>query len=58
MLGRVNISAFSHLYDRRAPAVGPRLEVTVAVGLFTDVFLYGSFVSLLPFMLRKRLSVP
>ncbi|KAI1801249.1 MFS general substrate transporter, partial [Daldinia bambusicola] len=31
---------------------------TVAVGLFTDLFLYGLVVPVLPFMLRSRLSVP
>ncbi|KAI0024034.1 MFS general substrate transporter [Xylariomycetidae sp. FL0641] len=31
---------------------------TVAVGLFTDLFLYGLVVPVLPFMLRDRLSVP
>jgi MFS family permease len=31
---------------------------TVALGLFTDVFLYGLIVPVLPFMLRDRLSTP
>ncbi|KAJ8104602.1 hypothetical protein ONZ43_g7771 [Nemania bipapillata] len=31
---------------------------TVAIGLFTDLFLYGLIVPVLPFMLRSRLSVP
>jgi MFS family permease len=31
---------------------------TVAVGLFTDLFLYGLVVPVLPFMLRSRLSIP
>ncbi|XXH01629.1 hypothetical protein Hte_007989 [Hypoxylon texense] len=31
---------------------------TVAVGLFTDLFLYGLVVPVLPFMLRSRLAVP
>lgn len=31
---------------------------TVAVGLFTDLFLYGLVVPVLPFMLRDRLSIP
>ncbi|KAI0878233.1 major facilitator superfamily domain-containing protein [Hypoxylon argillaceum] len=31
---------------------------TVAIGLFTDLFLYGLVVPVLPFMLRSRLSVP
>ncbi|KAI8959165.1 MFS general substrate transporter [Daldinia sp. FL1419] len=31
---------------------------TVAVGLFTDLFLYGLVVPVLPFVLRHRLSVP
>ncbi|KAI1475890.1 MFS general substrate transporter [Daldinia eschscholtzii] len=31
---------------------------TVAVGLFTDLFLYGLVVPVLPFMLRNRLSIP
>ncbi|KAG5936981.1 hypothetical protein E4U53_000107 [Claviceps sorghi] len=31
---------------------------TVALGLFTDVFLYGVVVPLLPFMLHDRLNIP
>ncbi|OTA83149.1 hypothetical protein M434DRAFT_84084 [Hypoxylon sp. CO27-5] len=31
---------------------------TVAVGMFTDLFLYGLVVPVLPFMLRDRLSIP
>lgn len=31
---------------------------TVAIGLFTDLFLYGLVVPVLPFMLRGRLSIP
>ncbi|KAI1505197.1 major facilitator superfamily domain-containing protein [Biscogniauxia marginata] len=31
---------------------------TVAVGLFTDLFLYGLVVPVLPFMLRDRLAIP
>ncbi|KAI1210095.1 MFS transporter-like protein [Annulohypoxylon truncatum] len=31
---------------------------TVAVGLFTDLFLYGLVVPVLPFMLQNRLSIP
>ncbi|KAI0973712.1 major facilitator superfamily domain-containing protein [Xylaria arbuscula] len=31
---------------------------TVAIGLFTDLFLYGLVVPVLPFMLRSRLSIP
>ena len=31
---------------------------TVAVGLFTDLFLYGLIVPILPFMLRDRLDLP
>ncbi|KAI0423782.1 major facilitator superfamily domain-containing protein [Xylaria sp. FL1042] len=31
---------------------------TVAIGLFTDLFLYGLIVPVLPFMLRSRLSIP
>lgn len=31
---------------------------TVAVGLFTDLFLYGLVVPVLPFMLKSRLSIP
>ena len=32
--------------------------VTVAVGLFTDLFLYGLVVPVLPRLLRERLSLP
>ncbi|KAK5625270.1 hypothetical protein RRF57_000986 [Xylaria bambusicola] len=31
---------------------------TVAVGLFTDLFLYGLVIPVLPFMLQSRLSIP
>ncbi|KAI1344454.1 major facilitator superfamily domain-containing protein [Xylariaceae sp. FL0016] len=31
---------------------------TVAIGLFTDLFLYGLVVPVLPFMLRTRLGIP
>ena len=34
------------------------IVATVAVGLFTDLFLYGLIVPVLPFMLRQRVSVP
>ena len=31
---------------------------TVAIGLFTDLFLYGLIVPILPFMLRERIGIP
>jgi MFS family permease len=31
---------------------------TVAVGIFTDLFLYGLIVPVLPFLLRERISLP
>ena len=31
---------------------------TVAIGLFTDLFLYGIMVPILPFLLQDRLSIP
>jgi MFS family permease len=31
---------------------------TVAVGIFTDLFLYGLIVPVLPFLLRERVSLP
>lgn len=31
---------------------------TVAIGLFTDLFLYGLIVPILPFMLRDRVDLP
>ncbi|KAK7747812.1 hypothetical protein SLS62_008848 [Diatrype stigma] len=34
------------------------ITATVAIGLFTDLFLYGLVVPILPFMLRSRLGVP
>jgi MFS family permease len=34
------------------------IVATVAVGLFTDLFLYGLIVPILPFMLRERVGVP
>ncbi|KAI1103704.1 MFS transporter-like protein [Jackrogersella minutella] len=36
----------------------PFILATVAVGLFTDLFLYGLVVPVFPFMLRARLSIP
>jgi MFS family permease len=48
-----------------APPIGLRwrsntyfIIATVAVGLFTDLFLYGLIVPVLPFMLRERVGVP
>lgn len=32
--------------------------VTVAIGLFTDLFLYGLIVPILPFLLRDRVDLP
>lgn len=34
------------------------MQATVAVGLFTDLFLYGLIVPILPFMLRDRIDLP
>jgi len=34
------------------------IVATVAVGLFTGLFLYGLIVPILPFLLRDRISVP
>jgi MFS family permease len=34
------------------------IVTTVALGLFTDLFLYGLVVPVMPFMLRNRLHVP
>lgn len=34
------------------------IVATVAVGLFTDLFLYGLVVPILPFMLQDRLGLP
>ena len=34
------------------------IVATVAVGLFTDLFLYGLIVPILPFMLRDRVDIP
>ena len=31
---------------------------TVAIGLFTDLFLYGLVVPVLPFMLQERVNIP
>lgn len=36
----------------------PFILTTVAVGLFTDLFLYGLVVPVLPFMLKERVSLP
>ena len=43
------------LHWRSKPSL---IIVTVAIGLFTDLFLYGIVVPLLPFMLQDRLSIP
>jgi MFS family permease len=34
------------------------IVATVAVGIFTDLFLYGLIVPVLPFLLRDRISLP
>ncbi|KAL0262065.1 hypothetical protein SLS55_003501 [Diplodia seriata] len=34
------------------------IVATVAIGLFTDLFLYGLIVPILPFMLNDRLGIP
>ena len=34
------------------------IVATVAVGLFTDLFLYGLVVPVLPFLLRERIDLP
>jgi len=34
------------------------IVATVAIGLFTDLFLYGLVVPILPFMLRERVGLP
>lgn len=36
----------------------PFILLTVAIGLFTDLFLYGLVVPILPFLLTSRLHVP
>lgn len=36
----------------------PFIVSTVAIGLFTDLFLYGIVVPILPFLLHDRLSLP
>ena len=36
----------------------PFILLTVAIGLFTDLFLYGLVVPILPFILTSRLQVP
>jgi MFS family permease len=51
--------------DAESPPWGLHLRVstlfitaTVSVGLFTDLFLYGLIVPVLPFMLRDRVDLP
>lgn len=34
------------------------IVATVAIGLFTDLFLYGLIVPVLPFLLRERVDLP
>ena len=34
------------------------IVATVAIGLFTDLFLYGLIVPVLPFMVRDRINIP
>ncbi len=36
----------------------PFIITTVAVGMFTDLFLYGLVVPVLPFMLKERVHIP
>jgi len=53
------------LLDKSKPPIGLQwrsntlfIIATVAIGLFTDLFLYGLVVPILPFMLQDRLDVP
>ena len=53
------------LLDRNKPPIGLKwrsntlfILATVAIGLFTDLFLYGLIVPILPFMLQDRVDVP
>lgn len=53
------------LFSRKSVPLGLRWRAstlfiisTVAVGLFTDLFLYGLVVPILPFMLRERVALP
>ncbi|KAI1763126.1 MFS transporter-like protein [Hypoxylon sp. FL1150] len=57
--------ALSKMGSNERPPLGLRwrsntlfIIATVAVGLFTDLFLYGLVVPVLPFMLRSRLAIP
>jgi MFS family permease len=54
-----------HLLDKKRPPWGLKwrshtafILATVGVGIFTDLFLYGIIVPILPFMLRDRMQVP
>lgn len=53
------------LLEKNKPPVGLKwrsntffIIATVAIGLFTDLFLYGLIVPILPFMLQERVDVP
>lgn len=53
----------SHDYSVKPAGIGWRsntyfIIATVAIGLFTDLFLYGLVVPILPFMLQDRIGLP
>ena len=50
--------ALSPPFGLRWRSSTPFILLTVAIGLFTDLFLYGLVVPILPFILTSRLHVP
>jgi len=62
---RKELGCTMRLFDRSKPPIGMKwrsntlfIIATVAIGLFTDLFLYGLIVPILPFMLQDRVDIP
>jgi MFS family permease len=58
-------NSIDHIFDKNKPPWGLRwrshavfIIATVGMGIFTDLFLYGIIVPILPFMLRDRIHLP
>ena len=58
-----SILAMDHNYSTKPPGLYWRshtlfITSTVAIGLFTDLFLYGLIVPVLPYVLQERVGIP
>lgn len=59
----LNTTQIKNYYEEQPPGLKWRsntifILATVAIGLFTDLFLYGLVVPVLPFLLQGRIGVP